>query len=329
MKVCVLGSGSWGTALANHLARAGREVVLWGRDPKVLEEIAHSQKNTHYLKDIPLSTLLRVEHDLQSAVKDRDAIVFSVPSHSTREVAKAIRPSLQGETRIVSTAKGLEEGSHKRLSVVLNEELQREKQIAVLSGPSFALEVARGLPTAVTIAASSEETLRKISELFHFDNLRIYRSQDMLGVELGGAVKNVIALAAGVVDGMELGLNARAAIITRGLAEMKRLVERLGGSAVTVTGLSGLGDLLLTATGDLSRNRSVGVSLGRGESLQDAVAKLGQVAEGVRVAKQVMGLARENQVEMPIVAEVSALIEGSVTPHQAVKNLLTRGLKEE
>lgn len=329
MKVCVLGSGSWGTALANHLAKAGKEVTLWGRDRTVLQTIASEKKNPRYLKDVLLASTLRVEEDLSLAVKDCELVVFSVPSQATRALGEAIQPLLSAPVPLVSTAKGLEESSHKRMSEILTDIFQDAGRVAVLSGPSFALEVAMGLPTAVTIASSRLETAQKVAEAFHFENLRIYRSQDVLGVELGGTIKNVIAVAAGIVDGMQLGLNARAAMITRGLAEMTRLIEKLGGEAHTVMGLSGLGDLLLTATGDLSRNRTVGMALGRGESLQSAVQQLGQVAEGVKAARQVLGLAEQHQVEMPIVKEVAALLDGSVTPQKAVKNLLTRNLKDE
>jgi glycerol-3-phosphate dehydrogenase (NAD(P)+) len=215
------------------------------------------------------------------------------------------------------------------MSSVLSDSLGNSSRIAVLSGPTFAREVARGLPTAVVAASENAETAQRVATLFHSESLRVYRSSDVAGVELGGVVKNVIALAAGIVEGMGLGLNAQAALITRGLAEMKRLIESAGGSPLTVMGLSGLGDLLLTATGELSRNRCVGMALGKGAPLAEALKSVGQVAEGVRAAKQVTALAAEGKIEMPIALEVSRIIAGEITPAQASKNLLARALRDE
>ncbi len=295
----------------------------------MLHSISVDRKNPHYLKNVVLAAGIKTSVSLEDSLSGAECVVFSVPSQATRSVAKQAASLVAATCAVVSTAKGLEESTHKRMTQVLSAELGGLDRIAVLSGPSFALEVASGLPTAVTIASHSQTTSEKVAAIFHFDNLRIYRSLDVAGVELGGTVKNVIALAAGIVDGMNLGLNARAALITRGLAEMKRLIEKVGGSPNTVMGLSGLGDLLLTATGELSRNRTVGVALGKGRSLEETVQGLGQVAEGVKAAKQVIGLAMPLGVEMPIVSEVARIIDGDVTPQGAMKSLLTRALKDE
>lgn len=327
--VTLLGAGSWGTALAEHLARGGMQVTIWDRDTGVLAAINSEHKNPRYLKEALLNTNIIAEPDLSRAIGKNKLIVFAVPSSATREVAHKAAAHIDEEALSVNVAKGLEEGTSKRLSQVLAEELGEQAEIAVLSGPSFAKEVVEDLPTAVTIAAHKKEIAKKATVYFHHHNFRVYTSEDVIGVELGGALKNVIALAAGVVDGCGMGTNARAALITRGLAEMKRLIVALGGKPQTVSGLSCLGDLLLTATGDLSRNRQVGVALGRGEKLTDILARLGQVAEGVQTTHKVLELARRNNIEMPIAAEVGKVISGEHSVKKAIEVLLSRASTDE
>jgi glycerol-3-phosphate dehydrogenase (NAD(P)+) len=257
-------------------------------------------------------------------------LVISVPSKVAREVARQVAPVLDKSTIVVSTAKGIEAGSHKRMSQVLAEELGNHPQrIAALSGPSFAYEVLKGLPTAVTIASSSDETLKQCVEAFHFANFRVYTSKDLVGVEMGGVIKNVIALAAGLVDGAGMGDNARAALLTRGIVEVSNICVALGADKHTVYGLSGLGDLILTATGDLSRNRRVGLRLGRGDKLEEIIAELGQVAEAVRSAGIVVELARELKVDVPIIERVDQVVSGKLTVREAIAELLAREQKAE
>lgn len=326
--IAVLGAGSWGTAQAHHLRRSGHDVTLWGRDPEVLEAV-QGGRNPRFFGDEPLAEGLKGELDLERAVAGKAALVVAVPSTAVRSVARAARAAVPQETLVISTTKGLEGGSHLRMSEVLAEELGRLERLAVLSGPSFALEVLRGLPTAVTAAGPTPAAARRASQLYHHGTMRVYTSTDVVGVELGGVLKNVIALAAGVTDGFGMGHNARAALLTRGLSEMRRLVVALGGQASTVTGLSGLGDLLLTATGDLSRNRRVGLRLGRGERLPEILADLGQVAEGVLTARNGLELARLHEVEVPIIEEIHHIVEGRHTVEEAVRRLLARAPKSE
>jgi len=328
-KACVLGAGSWGTALAHHLANGPAQVVLWGRDKTVLRSIAEGNKNPHYFPDIPLSPKIKVSEDLTDALDSASLVVFAVPSAATREIAKLVSPALPNEAIIVSTAKGLEQATSSTMISVLAEELPAHQKLSVLAGPSFALEVVQGLPTAVTIAAQESSVAESAAEFFHHSAFRIYTSTDVIGVELGGIIKNVIALAAGIVDGVGMGNNARAALITRGIAEMQRLVVAFGGNRRTVAGLSGLGDLLLTATGDLSRNRQVGLRLGKGESLEQIVNSLGQVAEAVKTAPKLYNLAKNKQVSVPIIEQVNAILEEKVSIEEALSILLAREQKAE
>jgi glycerol-3-phosphate dehydrogenase (NAD(P)+) len=327
--VAVLGTGSWGTALAHHLASSKRVVRLWGVEREVISEIAESGRNSRYFPNETVSSLIHPTSDFDDAVRDVSLVVLAVPSFAMREVGKRLAPKVEKGTLIVSVAKGLEENSSKTMTEVLAEELGAAERIAALSGPSFALEVLRGLPTAVTVAATSAATAREVARYFHHGAFRVYTSSDVKGVQLGGAVKNVIALAVGVVDGVGMGANARAALITRGLAEMQRFILALGGESATVMGLSGLGDLLLTSTGDLSRNRRVGLRLGKGEELKTILKDIKQVAEGVETTHKVLALAERLGVQMPIVEVVSRLLSGSATPQECVKALLARAPKSE
>ncbi len=328
-RVAVVGSGSWGTALANHLALAGFETRIWGRSPAELAQINTRHENRAYLPGIKLSTELRGEADLTKALAEAVLIVFAVPSSAVRDVAQVAAQHSPAKALVVSTAKGLENETLKRMTEVLADEFSGAECIGALSGPSFALEVARGLPTAVTVAALTLESAKALATFFHNGNLRVYTSTDPVGVELGGAMKNVIALASGVVDGVGLGANARAALITRGLAEMKRLVLARGGESGTVSGLSGLGDLLLTATGDLSRNRRAGLALGQGKKLENVLTDIGQVVEGVVTTPKILALARQTGVAVPITEEVNAILSGEKTAQQSAAALMKRAQVSE
>lgn len=329
MRIAVLGAGSWGTALANHLCGAGHELVIWGPNQEDLDNIKTKGINERYFPGEKLANGLAVEKDLTLAVTKAEAIVFALPSFAMREVAENLKGRLAKETLLITCTKGLEENTHKQMSEILAEVFSENENISALSGPSFAYEVLKGLPTAVVLAAKNEQLAKKAASLFHQKNFRVYISNDLIGVELGGALKNVIALASGMSDGLGLGANARAALITRGLAELRRLVIACGGKAETVSGLSGLGDLLLTATGDLSRNRQVGLRLGKGEKLVEILKDLGQVAEGVETAKKALELAREKNVSVPITEEVCKVIAGEQNAKEALSALLSRQMKEE
>jgi len=328
-KVAVLGSGSWGTVLASHLARAGYHATLWGRDGVALAAMERARENHRYLPGLQLPDNLLFETDLKSAVRDKSLLVVAVPSSAVRKISNDIKDTTSTNTLVVNTAKGLEVGSLKFMHSVLAQELGNPERIAVLSGPSFAKEVFQGYPTAVTVASISETTSEGVSNFFHHGNLRTYTSKDVIGVEVGGVVKNVIAIAVGIVDGMNMGANSRAALITRGLVEIERLALSLGASPMTVTGLSGLGDLILTATGDLSRNRQVGLGLGRGENLEDVTKRLGQVVEGVVNASAILALSQDMCVSMPIVEEVNKVLNGESLVEQSVKKLLNREKRSE
>lgn len=327
--MAVLGAGSWGTALAHHLRSAGHRTTLWGRDPAVLGAITTKGINPRYFPGQVLAAGIATTTDLEACLVEARAVVVSLPSQTVRRVASLASPHLADEAVVVSTTKGLEAGTHRTMSEVLAEERGSSRRIAVLSGPSFAQEVVRGLPTAVTMAASERAVAEEAAGWFHHGAFRVYTSTDRIGVEMGGVLKNVVALAAGMVDGFGMGHNARAALLTRGLAEMERLVVALGGKAETVSGLSGLGDLLLTATGDLSRNRRVGVRLGQGGNLPDILEELGQTAEGVSTALLALELARELHVEAPIIQEVNRVVAGESTVEQSVRALLARAPREE
>ncbi len=325
-KVAVLGAGSWGTALAVHLVRAGHQVCLWGIEQAVLADIAAGE-NKKYQPGARFSHCPETSLDFETAVRDAALVVFAVPSGAFREVASKLAKHFSGQL-VISVAKGLEEGSEKRLSEVLKEVLP-QAAVGVLSGPSFAREVLEKRPTAVTVAAADLGNAKRMASFFHYEYLRIYTSTDIAGVEYAGALKNVLALAIGVADGMEMGLNARAALITRGLAELGRFIEQLGGKRETVTGLSGLGDLLLTATGDLSRNRQVGMRLGKGENLNGILSDIGQVAEGVKTARVAEKLAKRFGIEAPIVSETNKILDGTQSAKDAVFSLLSRAQKNE
>ncbi len=329
--VTVLGGGSWGTALAVHLARLGHEVRMWARDPALVETLAKSNENAAYLPGVRLPENLRPTAGLAEALEGCAAAIFVCPSTGVRGLAESVRPLLSGAPVVVSAVKGVEQETRKTMTAILEEVLGPEHaaRVGTLSGPSFAREVALGMPTAVTAAAHDPSVAETIQRLFNGPTLRVYTSTDVIGVEVGGAVKNVIALGAGVSDGLGFGNNSRAALITRGLAEITRLAVRLGAERQTLAGLSGLGDLVLTCTGDMSRNRTVGLRLGRGERLADIVASMREVAEGVPNTRAVHDLARSVGVGMPITEQMYLLLYEGKAPHQAVVDLMSRELKRE
>ena len=331
MRVGVIGAGSWGTALSWLLATAGSQVCLWVRSADLCRTLQEERENRLYLPDVRLPQEVSFTADLAEAVAEQDLILSAVPSHAVREVMGRAMPLITGEPTVLSATKGIEEESLKTMSQVLAEVLgpRHQDRVAVLSGPSFAAEVAKGLPTAVTVAARSAAVAKEVQECFSTPSFRVYTSTDVLGVEIGGAVKNVIAVAAGVSDGLGFGHGARAALITRGLAEISRLAVRMGAEVQTLSGLSGLGDLVLTCTGELSRNHSVGLRIGRGEALTDILKSMRMVAEGIRTSRSVYTLARNLGVEMPITEQVYLLLYENKHPKQVVADLLARKVKPE
>lgn len=332
MKITILGAGAWGTALAIPLARK-HQVVLWGRNAQAMQAASEQRENGLYLPGFALPPELAVSSDFDAAVRHvcddpSDSLLIAASSVSgLRELAGHLRA--YAIPNLVWLCKGLEEGTRLLPHQVVQEVLGSAVAAGVLSGPSFAQEVARGLPCALTIAGADAALCERVVAAVHGNNIRIYSSDDLVGVEIGGAVKNILAIATGVADGLQLGLNARAALITRGLAEITRLGVALGGRAETFMGLSGVGDLILTCTGDLSRNRRVGLGLAQNKKLDDIVAELGHVAEGVRCAQAVRALAREKGIEMPITDAVAAALFDGVSVQDMVDRLLARDPREE
>lgn len=328
-RLAVLGAGSWGTALAALTARHGHPTVLWGRDAAAAAAIDADHENARYLPGVALPAALRATGDLRAALDGATLVLVAVPSHAFAETLRALAPHRPADAGVAWATKGFEPGSGRFLHEVARESLGDDVPLAVVTGPSFAREVAAGLPTALTVHADPPAFAKQVADVLHGPAFRAYTGDDMLGAELGGAMKNVLAVATGVADGMQLGLNARAGLITRGLNEMLRLNHAIGGRAETLMGLAGLGDLVLTCTGDLSRNRRLGMALGRGESLEDAVREIGQVVESVQTADEVMRLSERHGVELPIAANVHAALHGRITPAEGVRQLLSRGQKAE
>jgi glycerol-3-phosphate dehydrogenase (NAD(P)+) len=328
-RIGILGAGSWGTALAVHLARGGHEVRLWGRNPALVAEMRDRRANAVYLPDVSLPRDISVTHDLDCALTVADCVVSAVPTHGARSVLHLAAPLLRPSTVIVSATKGLELDTWQRMSEVILEEAPRGCPVVVLSGPSFAVEVARQLPTAVVAASSSAEAAGRVQEEFRGRSLRLYASDDVVGVEIGGALKNVIAIAAGVVEGLGLGHNALAALITRGLVEITRLACAQGARRETLAGLAGLGDLVLTCTGALSRNRHVGIELARGRAIEDVLSSMKMVAEGVRTTSAALALGARHGVELPIAAQMAEVLAGRRPPAAAVERLMLRPQRAE
>jgi glycerol-3-phosphate dehydrogenase (NAD(P)+) len=327
--IVVLGAGSWGTALAVHLGRIGHDVRLWARDSAFASEVRTRRANAVYLPDVTLPDRVLVTAQMDEACRDAALLVSAIPSHGLRAVLRAARPHLPRHVTIVSATKGLEVDTHLRMSEVIAGELEPGWPIVVLSGPSFASEVAAQLPTAVLAASSSAEATDLVQEKFRSHYFRLYGSPDVIGVEIGGAMKNVIAIAAGVVEGLGLGHNALAALITRGLAEITRLACAAGGRRETLSGLSGLGDLVLTCTGSLSRNRHVGAELARGRPLDEVLAGMKMVAEGVRTTRAALALGEKYGVELPIATQMAAVLAGESDVRSAVGTLMLRPQRPE
>ncbi|RNF83597.1 NAD(P)H-dependent glycerol-3-phosphate dehydrogenase [Montanilutibacter psychrotolerans] len=327
--VAVLGAGSWGTALAALIARHGHPTVLWGRDADGIAAIDQRHENPRYLPGIALPPSLRATTDLAAALAEVDLVLVVVPSHAFAETLRALAPYRPGHAGVAWATKGFEPGSGRFLHEVAEEVLGVDVPLAVVTGPSFAKEVAIGLPTALTVHSDWPDFAQLVADVHHGPSFRAYTGDDMLGAELGGAMKNVLAVATGVADGMQLGLNARAGMITRGLNEMLRLNQAIGGKAETLMGLAGLGDLVLTCTGDLSRNRRLGLALGQGQSIEDAVRAIGQVVESVQTADEVMRQADRHGIELPISSAVQAVLHGEITPAEGLRLLLSREQKPE
>jgi len=329
-RIAVVGGGSWGTALAHVLALNGHDVQILVRNQDTAVEISQQHTNDRYLPDTELCPSLKATTAKSEALKGAEFVLSACPSHAVRDALTAVAP-LRGRPLIVSASKGIEIGSHLTMSRVIAETLGEETvpRLAVLSGPSFAAELVRELPSAVVAASTSVETALEVQKIFQNRFLRIYTHTDVVGTEIGGALKNVIALAAGISDGLELGSNARAALVTRGLAEVTRLAVRLGAEEATMAGLAGLGDLVLTCTGELSRNRTVGVAIGGGGDPHDVLAGMAQVVEGVRTARAAHCLGSSLGVEMPITQAVYSILEEGVGPRDALASLMAREPRPE
>jgi glycerol-3-phosphate dehydrogenase (NAD(P)+) len=329
--VGVIGAGSWGTTLANLLAEKESSVELWVHGPELFQILVRRGENVRFLPGVPLNPQIRLTNTLADAVTGKRVLVCVVPSHAVRETFTAARAAIPPDALIVSATKGLEDKTLLTMSRVLTEVLGAGHRggIAALSGPSFALEVSRGLPAAVSSAGETPDAARKTQEIFSRPYFRVYTNPDLMGVELGGAVKNVIAIAAGVSDGLGFGHSSRAALVTRGLAEMTRLGRRLGALPQTFAGLSGLGDLILTCTGDLSRNRRVGLEIGRGRSLGDILREMKMVAEGIRTTRALRDLARRSAVEMPITEKMYEILYEGKDRRESVEELMSRAVRSE
>ena len=327
--VTVLGGGSWGTALAVHLGRQDHAVRLWARDPALVDEMSSLRFNANYLPDIMLPSAVTVTHSIEEALAGSEIVLVAVPSHGYRAVIKAAAPHVAPNAIIVSATKGLEVDTHLRMSQVVEQELDGGHPTVVLSGPSFAVEVAYELPTAVLVASADAAATELVQSEFRGASFRLYGSDDVVGVELGGAMKNIIAIAAGVVEGLGLGHNALAALITRGLAEITRLSCAAGARRETLSGLSGLGDLVLTCTANLSRNRHVGVELARGRRADEIIGEMKMVAEGVRTTTAALALGAQHGVELPIAAQMAEVLAGRSDVQSAINALMVRPQRAE
>lgn len=327
--IAVLGAGSWGTALAMLLAGNKHKVNLWSHNAKHASTMQEERENSRYLANLSFPEKLTVSADLDATFKDVIDILVVVPSHAFRQTLESIKPYITGSQRIAWATKGLEANSYKLLHQVASEVLGNDISLAVISGPTFAKEVAQGLPGAVTVASNDKTMALDWAHLLHNDHFRAYTSEDMIGVEIGGACKNVIAIAAGIADGMGFGANARSALIARALAEITRLGTSLNAQAETFTGLTGLGDLVLTCTDDQSRNRRTGIALGQGKNLDAVIKEIGQVVEGVTTAKEVVALANKQNIDMPITEQVYNVLYENSSPKDAVDALFNRAITKE
>jgi len=328
MRCAVVGAGAWGTALADLLARNGHDVSLWAREPEVIESVNAIHENTSFLAGAKLDPGVVAEADLATACKGAALVLFATPSHVLRAIARGVAPAIEPDATIVVATKGVERDTLAVMSDVLAEQFPRHAVVA-LSGPSFAAEVVARQPTAVVAASASAGAAAMVQRALSGDEFRVYTHDDVVGVELGGALKNVIAVATGIAEGLGMGFNARAALITRGLAEMTRLGVKMGASPLTFAGLAGMGDLVLTCTGALSRNRSLGVEIARGVSLDEALAKRQTVAEGVMTTHSARALAAREGIEMPIVSAVYGILFEHQPPRAAISELMRRELRAE
>jgi glycerol-3-phosphate dehydrogenase (NAD(P)+) len=330
-RIGVIGAGGWGTALAKVLADKGENVALWCHGEDSFRTITGSRENRIYLPGVSLPPGILATRSLEEAVAGKILIICALPSHVVRAVLAPIAPKLDHAATLLCGTKGLEEESLRTMAELFNDIFgaEHKSRHAFLSGPTFALEVARQLPAAVTVAAYDEAVARSVQQTLSTGSLRVYTSPDVIGVQIGGVVKNVIAIAAGISDGLNLGQNARAALVTRGLAEMTRLAMRMGADPLTLAGLPGLGDLVLTCAGDLSRNRAVGLQIAAGKSLQEITASTRMIAEGVRNTRSLHALATKLTVEMPIVNQMHAVLYAGKKPAEAVQDLMQRSLKAE
>ncbi|BCR02934.1 glycerol-3-phosphate dehydrogenase [NAD(P)+] [Desulfuromonas versatilis] len=331
MKIGVIGAGSWGTTLADLLAKKGFPVTLWAYEKDLVERMSATRVNDLFLPDFTLSANLGFTNDLAAAAAGKDLLLLVPPSQVMRRVMQQAAPHVSPQTILVSASKGIENDTLQPMAEVLEDVFGKQiaQRLAFLSGPSFAREVAAGMPTAVAVASGNPVVAEQVQEIFSTDCFRVYRNDDVVGVELGGALKNVIALAAGVADGLGFGHNSRAALITRGLAEITRLGVAMGAKPATFAGLAGMGDLVLTCTGDLSRNRTVGMELGRGKSLEQILGSMNMVAEGVKTTLSAFQLAGKIGVEVPIIEQMYRVLYEAKDPRQAVIDLMQRELKAE
>ncbi len=329
--IAIIGAGSWGTALSVALSGAGHAVRLWAYENAVVESIRRHRQNQLFLAGVVLPEIILPTNRLPEALEGASYVITVMPSHVCRSIYEQMLPSLGPEMILVSATKGIEVEHLMRMSEVIMSVIGSRftPRLTVLSGPSFAREVARGDPTAIVVASEDRGAAQSVQREFSSGALRLYTSEDVVGVELGGAVKNVIAIAAGVIEGLGLGHNPKAALITRGLAEMTRLACACGARNETLSGLAGMGDLVLTCTGDLSRNRGVGIELGKGRSLADIIGSMNAVAEGVKTTRATVALARLHGIEMPITQQVFRILEGKVSPREAIRELMERRLKNE
>ncbi len=329
MRIAVIGDGGWGTTLALLLTRKGYDVSLWGAFHDYVEEMRRTRLNRKFLPGVLIDDAIALDWDLEKALKKAELIVLAVPSEYMRQVCGRVREYLAGEEIVISVSKGLEIPSHKRMSEVIREVLGEYTKLAVISGPSLAMEVAQGIPTTVTASSKEKSLAVKIQQIFITDNVRVYTSDDVLGVELGGALKNVVAIAAGIIDGMGFGANTKSGLVTRGLAEIIRLGTAMGARAETFMGLSGLGDLVTTCISDLSRNHRFGCQVGKGMAVKEALKSTEMVVEGVRTAGAAYELAQKYSVEMPITEQVYRVIYEEKDPRAAIKELMKRKPKPE
>jgi glycerol-3-phosphate dehydrogenase (NAD(P)+) len=331
ISIGVIGAGSFGTALAKLLGDKGHDLRLWVYEPDLCERMRQSRVNDVYLPDVKLPENVLPTNDLQEAIEGREMLLCVAPSHVVRQVATRLAPLLDTPIPIVSAAKGIEIDTIMLMSEVLEDVLPEgyREHLAYISGPSFAKEISKGMPAAVSVASYNPELSRRVQEIFSSTIFRCYTNSDVIGVELGGSLKNVIAVTVGIADGLGLGQSARASLITRGLAEVTRLAERRGARALTFLGLAGVGDLVLTCCGDLSRNRSVGLALGRGKKLREILSEMKMVAEGVKTTKAAYDMAKKYDVEVPIIEQTYAILYEDKPPLDAVQALMSRTLKSE